>query len=55
MKKTQFVEISLQDFKNEITTQVGVVLDDFFKNLKPAKSSEYLSRKQVAELFGVNI
>lgn len=48
MKKTQFVETSLQDFKNEITTQVRVVLDDFFKNIKLVKHSEYLSREQVA-------
>lgn len=31
MKKIQFLETSLQNFKNEITTQVKLVLDNFFK------------------------
>ncbi|WP_188051423.1 hypothetical protein [Flavobacterium sp. GP15] len=54
MKKTQFVETSLQDFKNKIITQVRVVLDIFFKNINLAKPLEYLSRKLLVELFGVN-
>ena len=55
MKQIQFVATSPNDLKNEIANEVKVILDDFLKHFKPIKPEEYLSRKQVAELFGVDL
>lgn len=51
----QFVATSPQDLKNEITSDVKVILDDFLKNFKPIQPAEYLTRKQVAKMFDVDI
>lgn len=55
MQTIQFVATSPQDLKNEITTDVKVILDDFLKNFKPIQPAEYLTRKQVAKMFDVDI
>lgn len=55
MQTIQFVGTSPQDLKNEITSDVKVILDDFLKHFKPVQPTEYLTRHQVAKMFGVNI
>jgi hypothetical protein len=51
----QFVATSPQDLKNEITTDVKVILDDFLKHFKPVQPAEYLTRQQVAKMFDVDL
>lgn len=51
----QFVATSPQDLKNEITTDVKVILDDFLKHFKPSSPTDYLTRQQVAKMFDVDI
>ncbi|OXB08876.1 helix-turn-helix domain-containing protein [Flavobacterium plurextorum] len=55
MAQIQFVATSPQDLKNEITADVKVILDDFLKNFKPVQPAEYLTRQQVAKMFGVDL
>lgn len=55
MQQIQFLASSPQELKKEIIVDVKVILDDFLKNFKPKIPNEYLSRKDVALMFGVDI
>lgn len=55
MSQIQFLATSPEKLKQEITADVKVILDEFLKNFKPVQPAEYLSRKQVAQLFGVDL
>ena len=43
------------EFKKEIVNDVKTHLDEFLKNFKPEPQKEYLSRNDVAKMFGVDI
>ena len=43
------------EFKKEIENEVKAHLDEFLKHFKPEPQKEYLSRKDVAKMFGVDI
>ncbi len=43
------------EFKKEIINDVKSHLDEFLKNFKPEPQKEYLSRNDVAKMFGVDI
>ncbi|WPR72498.1 helix-turn-helix domain-containing protein [Flavobacterium sp. NG2] len=43
------------EFKKEIANEVKAHLDEFLKHFKPEPQKEYLSRKDVANMFGVDI
>lgn len=43
------------EFKKEIANEVKTHLDDFLKHFTPQPQKEYLSRKTVSEMFGVDI
>jgi hypothetical protein len=55
MSTIQFVATTPQDLKKEITADVKVILDEFLKHFNPTQPAEYLTRKQVAEMFAVDI
>jgi hypothetical protein len=55
MEKIQFLEVTPQQLQNEITKGVKSHLDEFLKNFKPKQPNEYLTRKEVAKLFNVDI
>ena len=55
MKKIQFLEVTPQQLQNEITKGVKAHLDEFLKNFKPITPNDYLSRKEVAEMFKVDL
>lgn len=55
MAQIQFVATSPQDLKNEITSDVKVILEDFLKHFKPIQPAEYLTRQQVAKMFDVDL
>ena len=43
------------EFKKEIANEVKAHLDEFLKHFTPQPQKEYLSRKEVATMFGVDI
>lgn len=43
------------EFKKEIINDLKSHLDEFLKNFKPEPQKEYLSRNDVAKMFGVDI
>lgn len=55
MSTIQFVATSPNDLKAEITADIKTVLDNFLENYKPIQPKEYLSRKNVADMFGVDL
>jgi hypothetical protein len=55
MKAIQFVATSPEDLKNEITADVQVILDNFLKFYQPTQPKEYLTRRNVADMFSVDI
>jgi len=55
MKRIQFIETSPQKLKEEIGEEIKKQLDTFLKDFKPKQPDDYLTRREVAELFKVNI
>jgi len=43
------------EFKKEIAQEVKTHLDEFLKNFQPEPKKEFLSRKDVATMFGVDV
>lgn len=43
------------EFKKEIANEVKTHLDEFLKHFTPQPPKEYLSRRDVADMFGVDI
>ena len=55
MEKIQFLEVTPQQLQNEITNGIKFHLDEFLKNFKPKQPNDYLTRKEVAKLFSVDL
>lgn len=55
MEKIQFLEVTPQQLKDEITNDVKIHLDEFLKNFKPKQPNDYLSRKDISIMFKVDI
>jgi predicted DNA-binding transcriptional regulator AlpA len=55
METIQFLNYSPKQLQGEITASVKAQLEEFLKNYQPQQPKEYLSRKNVAEMFGVDI
>lgn len=55
MNQIQSSATSPQDLKNEIISDIRVILDDFLKHYKPQEPNEYLTRRQVSDMFGVDL
>jgi hypothetical protein len=51
----QFLQTTPQQLQSEINAGVKIILEDFLKNFKPKLPNEYLSRQDVALMFGVDI
>ena len=51
----QFIQTTPEQLRNEITQSVKFQLDEFLKHFKPEPQKEYLSRNDVAKMFGVDI
>ncbi len=52
---TQVHNICPEEFKNEILSGVQKQLEDFSKNFQPKEPALWITRKEVAELFGVSL
>jgi predicted DNA-binding transcriptional regulator AlpA len=55
MKTIQFIQTTPEELQSEISIGVKAQLNEFLNNFKPAQPNEYLSRKDVADMFGVDI
>jgi predicted DNA-binding transcriptional regulator AlpA len=55
METIQFLNYSPKQLQGEITASVKAQLEQFLKNYQPQQPKEYLSRKDVAKMFGVDI
>ena len=51
----QFVQYTPEELQKEIATTVKVELDNFLRQYSPKPPNEYLTRKNVAEMFGVDV
>ena len=55
METIQFLNYSPQKLQGEITASVKNQLEEFLKLYQPQQPKEYLTRKDVADMFGVDI
>jgi hypothetical protein len=55
MGAIQFVATTPQELQTKISEGIKIQLDEFLKHFKPEPKKEYLSRKDVATMFGVDI
>lgn len=55
MSQVQFIQYSPEQLKNEINEGVKIQLQEFLKHFTPAQPKEYLSRKDITEMFGVDL
>ncbi|KRB54705.1 helix-turn-helix domain-containing protein [Flavobacterium sp. Root186] len=55
METIQFLNYSPKQLQSEIAASVKTQLEEFLQNYQPQQPKEYLSRKNVAEMFGVDI
>ena len=55
MQKIQLLEVTPQQLQQEITNGIKTHLDEFLKTFKPKQANDYLSRKDVAKMFNVDI
>lgn len=55
MSAIQFIQVTPEQLQAEITAGVKRQLDEFLKHFTPKLPAEYLTRKDVAEMFSVDI
>ena len=55
MAQVQFIQTTPQELQEQINEGVKVQLQDFLKEFKPKEPNEYLTRKEVATMFNVDI
>ncbi|RVT78551.1 DNA-binding protein [Flavobacterium sufflavum] len=55
MESIQFIQYTPEQLQNKITASVKNQLEEFLKLYQPQQPKEYLSRKDVADMFGVDI
>jgi predicted KAP-like P-loop ATPase len=55
MQTVQFISTTPDQLQSAINAGVKIILEDFLKNFKPKQPNEYLTRRQVADMFNVDI
>ena len=55
MQTIQFIQYSPEQLQAEIVAGVKSQLVDFLKHFTPKQPNEYLTRKEVAQMFNVDI
>ena len=55
MQTIQFIQYTPQQLKSEINEGVKIQLQEFLKHFAPTQPKEYLSRKDITEMFGVDL
>ena len=51
----QFIQYTPEQLQSEISNGVKIQLEEFLKHFKPVQPAEYLTRQQVAKMFGVDL
>lgn len=51
----QFISTSPQELQQQINEGVKIQLQEFLKHFTPTQPKEYLSRKDITEMFGVDL
>jgi malate synthase len=55
MQTVQFIQTTPQELQNQINEGVKVQLENFLQHFKPKQPNEYLTRRNVADMFNVDI
>lgn len=55
MATVQFIQTTPEELKSEITAGIKNQLEEFLKHYTPKKPNEYLTRKEVAQMFRVDM
>jgi hypothetical protein len=55
MQTIQFISTTPQELQNQINEGVKVQLENFLQHFKPEPPKEYLTRRNIADMFNVNI
>ncbi len=55
MQTIQFIQYTPEQLQNEISNGVKIQLQEFLKHFTPTQPKEYLSRKDITEMFGVDL
>lgn len=55
MATVQFIQTTPQELQNQINEGVKVQLENFLQHFKPKQPNEYLTRRNVADMFNVDI
>ena len=55
MQSIQFIQTTPDQLKSEINEGVKIQLQEFLKHFTPTQPKEYLSRKDITEMFGVDL
>ena len=55
MAQIQFISTTPQELQTQISGEIKIQLDEFLKNFAPKQPNDYLTRKQVSEMFDVDI
>ena len=55
MSAIQFIQYSPEQLQSEINEGVKIQLQEFLKHFTPTQPKEYLSRKDITEMFGVDL
>lgn len=55
MATIQFIQYSPEQLQSEITAGVKIQLTEFLEKFKPVQPAEYLTRRQVADMFNVDL
>jgi hypothetical protein len=55
MQTVQFISTTPQELQKQINEGVKNQLQDFLKHFTPTQPKEYLSRQDVAKMFGIDI
>jgi hypothetical protein len=55
MQTIQFIQYTPQQLQSEINEGVKIQLQEFLKHFTPTQPKEYLSRKDITEMFGVDL
>lgn len=55
METIQFLNVTPEQLQNEITKGVKNHLDEFLKHFTPKQPNDYLTRKEVAKMFSVDL
>ena len=55
MKRVEFIGVTPEEFNQELSKSIEDKLQAFLEKYKPKNPNDYLTRKQVAEMFDVDL